>query len=339
MIVVCPDCERRYKTPDDGSPSRRVRCRACGRVFTTEEGSRPRDSVTSSREGAASVAARPPRGGVPPPLLRPGMGGRPARGAPLALVGDEDREFRSLVRRTLESLGCKVEVTGDGEAAFRFAVAHHPDLMVLNVYLTRLLGVAVCEGVKGSPDLKTTRVALVGSVFKSDRFVRHPGNLYGADDYFEDVIPEAQLRGRLSALLGAVPAASGSKRSPGPAAVRADPLDDADFGSAAVTAATVPAPLAANGADEPIDPRSEIHRLARIMVSDLKIYNPDEFRRAVLERRFSETFREELTQAKDLVGRRFPDMPDRMAVLAEALKEEIAVERAAVSRPSVGFPS
>jgi predicted Zn finger-like uncharacterized protein len=307
MIVVCPGCGRTYRIPDGGAAPRRVRCSACARVFATDE------SIPSP---GPSTAAGPRQ-----PAARAG------RTSPLVLVGDEAREFRDLVRRTLESLGCRVEVTGDGEAAFRFAVAHHPDLMVLNVYMTRLLGVAVCEGVKGSPDLKKTRVALVGSVFKSDRFVRHPGNLYGADDYFEDVIPAGQLRARLAALLGVVAAPSGGGSGGGMAAGSGPSLPG--------TSSTAPAGvLSANGADEPIDPCSEIHRLARIMVSDLKMYHPEGFRRAVLERRFSEAFREEMTQAKDLIGRRFPDMPDRMAVLAEALKEQIALERAAVSRPS-----
>ncbi len=326
MIVVCPGCGRSYRIPDGGAAPRRVRCGACARVFATEE------SVRSSGAG--------PPGQIRPAAARlPQPAGRAGRSSPLVLVGDEDREFRELVRRTLESLGCRVEVTGDGEAAFRFAVAHHPDLMVLNVYMTRLLGVAVCEGVKGSPDLKSTRVALVGSVFKSDRFVRHPGNLYGADDYFEDVIPAAQLRARLATLLrgGAAPAT----RTRPPAAARdaGGPLDESGPAPGVTSSTTPGGVLSANGADEPIDPRSEIHRLARIMVSDLKIYHPQEFRRAVLERRFSEAFREEMAQAKDLIGRRFPDMHDRMAVLAEALKEQIALERAAVARPSAeSFP-
>jgi len=314
MIVVCPGCARNYRIPDGGAAPRRVRCGACNRVFATEE------NIHAGSPGpptqASPAAARP---------LHPA--GRAGRTSPLVLVGDEAREFRDLVRRTLESLGCRVEVTGDGEAAFRFAVAHHPDLMVLNVYMTRLLGVAVCEGVKGSPDLKRTRVALVGSVFKSDRFVRHPGNLYGADDYFEDVIPAAQLRARLATLLGVAAAAPAAGRRAG-ATEGSGPFP---LGTPSTTEGGV---LSANGADEPIDPRSEIHRLARIMVSDLKIYHPQEFRRAVLERRFSEAFREEMIQAKDLIGRRFPDMPDRMAVLTEALKEQITLERAAVSRPS-----
>jgi hypothetical protein len=199
--------------------------------------------------------------------------------------------------------------------------------MVLNVYLQRLLGVAVCEGVKGSPDLRRTRIALVGSVFKSDRFVRHTGNIYGADDYFEDVIPEAHLRQRLSALLLRTTGAPGGERASTESVGEALETDIATPSAQPDFSAVSPS---LKGADEPIDPHSEIHRLARIMVSDLKMYHPDEFRRAVLERRFSEIFKEELTQAKDLIVRRFPDLPDRMSVLTEALKEQIAVERASV---------
>lgn len=300
MIVVCPGCDRHYRLPGrSGAPGgRRLRCSACQRVF---------EAVPQSPgDPAAAPAGRPEVPAVPQ----------------LVLVGDEDREFRHLVRRTLESLGCKVEVTDDGEAAFRYAVARRPVLMVLNVYLKRLLGVAVCEGVKGSPDLKKTRVVLVGSVFKSGRFMRNPGNLYGADDYFEDVIPEAQMRARLQAHLNRQPVA--------PRTAVAEPRPSA--GSAAAD----PFAVAPNGADEPIDPRSEIRRLARIMISDLKIYYPDGFLKAILERRFSEEFRDELTQAKDLIGRRFPAMPDRMTVLTEALKEQIAEERATASRRTAG---
>ena len=146
MIVVCPGCGRRYRIPETGTPGRRVRCRACGRVFTTEEG-RPPGEGGSARPGSAPAAPRGPGAGVtPPPVHGRPPAGPAGRAHPVVLVGDEDREFRNLVRRTLESLGCKVEVTADGEAAFRFAVAHRPDLMVLNVYLQKLLGVAVCEG-------------------------------------------------------------------------------------------------------------------------------------------------------------------------------------------------
>jgi CheY-like chemotaxis protein len=263
-------------------------------------------------------------------------------GLPLALVADEDREFRDLLVRALASLGCRVETTDDGEEAFRFAVARRPVLMILNVYLKKLLGVAVCEGVKGSPDLRAIRVALVGTVFKSGRFMRRPGNLYGADDYFEDVLPEREIRERLAGLLRggratAAPAGPGLARGGTPPA---DALDPAEAAAVEALGSPFPGPEAEGPSgdewEENLDPHQEIRRLARIMISDLKIYHPEEFRRAVLERTISTVFREEMVQARDLIVRRFPDLPDRLEILTVALKEGLGHERAAATRLAAG---
>lgn len=309
MTIACPGCGRRYRLDEArlGGAGRRVRCTSCQKVFAVDPpGVAPAGPDTASRSvpGSAEPAA-------------PGAGPE-SRGA-LVLVADEAREFRDLVRRTLEELGCRVETTDDGEAAFRFAVTHHPALMILSVYLRKLLGVAVCEGVKGSPDLRSTRVALVGSVFKSDRFVRGPGNLYGADDYFEDVIPPHELADRLRRLLGRPGQAS-------PAAVPSQPLDAARHRGPSMPHR------------EGLEPHAEIRRLARIMLSDLKIYHPDDFHAAVVERRFFETFREELLKGKDLIGRRFPGLSDRLEVLAAALREGLEEERSKPATRTTGSP-
>ncbi len=319
MILSCPGCGKRYRIDEARlGPGRRVRCGGCGSVFATPG---PAPGGDAQRAPAARGATAGPA---------------PGR---LVLIGDEDREFRDLVWRTLEGLGCRVETTDDGESAFRFAVARRPELLVLNVYLRRLLGVAVCEGVKGSPDLKATKVALVGSVFKSDRFVRGPGNLYGADDYFEDVIPERELHDRLAALLGRHGrSAHPGALAPGAAASRSRAgaiLPDAG------PAGFDPAPPAFEPPPglKPPEPGAEIRRLARIMLSDLKIYDPERFRTAILERRFFETFREELTKGKELIDRRFPDLPGRLEILAVALREGLAGERTmAGARPSGSIP-
>jgi predicted Zn finger-like uncharacterized protein len=306
MIVLCPGCGRRYRIDPSRltGNARRLRCTGCGQVFPIAAAEGPGAEVRP--EGA---------------IARPA----PGADAPLALVGDEDREFRELVRRTLQALGCRVEVTDDGEAAFRFAVSRRPQLMILNVYLRKLLGVAVCEGVKGSPDLRGIRVALVGSVFKSERFMRGPGHLYGADDYFEDVIPEADLRARLRRLLGAPPA----QRAAAPPGGAGDPLSIRPE-----TTPDLPRPPAEDGVLAPLDPPVEIRRLARIMLSDLKIYRPEDFRAALLSRRFFETFRDELTKGKELIDHRFPTRSDRLQILATALKEGINQERAAAAGPA-----
>ncbi len=299
MIVTCPQCGRQYRLDPArvASGRRRLRCAGCTHVFAV-----------------APETSSPPASGA----VQPVASGGPAT-APLVVVGDEPREFRDLVRRTLEGLGCRVETTEDGESALRIAGEKHPPLMVLNVYLRKLLGVAVCEAIKGKESLRGIRVVLVGSVFKSERFVRGPRHLYGADDYFEDVIPVAEMRDRFAAVLGGGCGGVGAQDPRGAAGDRRVPAQDTVPGSR-------PAGVGA------IEPRPEIRRLARIMLSDLKIYYPDRFERAVLERRFFESFREELTKGKDLIVARFPDLPDRLEVLAGALREGLDEERAAAGR-------
>ncbi|HEU4403599.1 MAG TPA: zinc-ribbon domain-containing protein [Candidatus Polarisedimenticolia bacterium] len=299
MTIVCPGCGKHYRLEAASLGSgRRLRCTSCRNVFTASPDG---PAIEPPADGSSDTSAT----------------------APLALIGDEPREFRDLVRRTLERLGCRVEVSDDGEAAFRFAVARRPDLMILNVYLRRLLGVAVCEGVKGSPDLRRTKVALVGSVFKSNRFVRSPGNLYGADDYFEDVIPEGELLERLRRLLG--PAARSPAAPPAQGAPARRPAREA--------------PAQPGFSHQPLDPAVEIRRLARIMLSDLKIYHPEGYVRAIQERRFFETFRDELTKGKDLIMHRFPDLPGRLEILVAALREGLLEERAAHTAPAGESPA
>jgi hypothetical protein len=65
------------------------------------------------------------------------------------------------------------------------------------------------------------------------------------------------------------------------------------------------------------------------MLSDLKLYNPDRFASAVHDGRLLETFRGELLRGKDLISNRFPDLPDRMALLTTALRQGIEEERSA----------
>ena len=85
MIVVCPGCGRRYRIPETGIPRRRVRCGACGRVFTTEEGRLPAVGG-AALPGAAPAAQR--GAGAPPPFRAESSTG------PAELVGVIDLQVR-----------------------------------------------------------------------------------------------------------------------------------------------------------------------------------------------------------------------------------------------------
>jgi len=240
-----------------------------------------------------------------------------SKGPPLVLVAHDDAAFRGRIQKALQSFGCKVEAVRDGEQAFRYAVTHHPSLMVLQPRLAKLSGLAVCEGVKGSPDLKATRVALVGQAGWQQTIDRRAAALGYADDRFDANAPAAELVRRLGRLLGRDGAAPDHAAAPPAPKARAGEHPAAQQG------------VKDSGGSGPLDPRAEIRRLARIMLSDLKIYNPDLFQKSLAEGRFLDVFKDELGRGKELIAHRFPHLPERLTILAAALREGLDEERAA----------
>jgi predicted Zn finger-like uncharacterized protein len=297
MIVGCPSCRRQFRVDDTRvRPGSKMRCARCGHLF----------------------AAASPRPASPGPDRPPGTPFAAVGGdAPLVLLADAGRPVRSLLRPILAELGCRVETADDGTAAFKAVVARHPVAIVASVHLGGLSGVAICEGVKGSPHLKETKVALLGSDLSADLFNRDTAMAYGADVFLEEGMAEEALR---AALKGMIPA------PPGPAAT--DEEEDAgtekewegsDFGLGGLDDAEAPERAAGR-------PAEEIARLARLMLSDLKLYNPDRFAQALRSGQVLEIFKAELSRGRDLVDQRFPQTPSRQDMLAAALKDGIARE-------------
>jgi two-component system response regulator len=302
MIVICPGCGSRYRLGDDllARGRRTLRCSGCGEVFD------------------AGAPAAPPRMEAPRAPSRPE--------APLALIADLDPQSSALARRILEELGCRVQSVSDGEQAFRFAVTRRPRLLILHLKLPKLSGLAVCEGVKGSPDLKETRVALFGPpgwLARAERMV--PAARY-ADDRFEAGVSPVELRRRLALLLKVTEAPEAPARPVAVARVPAPGPASPPARAPASAPAPSQAPASAKGAS--LSPQAEIRRMARAILSDLKCYHPDLFRQAVETGRFLEVFKAELAQCKEVVAQRFPELPDRLVLLSSALKEGIDEERA-----------
>jgi len=278
MIVPCPACHRSYRLEDSRlRPGRRLRCTACGHLF-------------ERHEAANEAPPTPSRARARPSSASAGTG-------PLVLLADGGRPFRTVIHPLLEGLGCRVELAAQGAEAFRLAVAQRPALLIASVHLAELSGVAICEGVKGSPHLRDIKVALVGSALSADLFNRDTALAYGADLFLDERMSrDVLLREISSALQGG--AAAGADRE----ASEPPPEDPPDGASG---------------------PEAEIGRLARLMLSDLRLYNPDRFERALLDGKLLESFRDELSKGRDLVDQRFPEVKARQEVLAAALRQGI----------------
>lgn len=171
---------------------------------------------------------------------------------PLVLIADEPRAFRSFLRKSLEEMGCRVIVLDDGSATEEYLRdSETPHVAFLNVVLRNVMGFEICEKIRANPALKKIRIVLIGAIFRIDRFRRNPANLYGADDYIEEFIVRQDLRERMRKLLG-LPMIE----EPG------------------------------NDDSRPYDLTEYAQRLARIILSDILLYNLENADRWIMEDKF-----------------------------------------------------
>jgi two-component system, OmpR family, response regulator MprA len=112
------------------------------------------------------------------------------------LVVDDDAPVRRMLQRSLTAEGFDVEVAADGGAALVAAERSAPDLVILDVTMPGLDGLAVCrrlraKGLRGSILMLTARDAVADRV---------TGLEAGADDYLVKPFAIEELVARMRAL-------------------------------------------------------------------------------------------------------------------------------------------
>jgi two-component system response regulator MprA len=112
------------------------------------------------------------------------------------LVVDDDPPLRRMLERTLAAEGFDVTVAGDGSAALVQAERAAPDLIVLDVSMPGLDGLAVCRRLRAK-GLPTPILMLTARDAVPDRV---SGLEAGADDYLVKPFAVQELIARLRAL-------------------------------------------------------------------------------------------------------------------------------------------
>ncbi|HEY7159722.1 MAG TPA: response regulator [Acidobacteriota bacterium] len=254
MIVRCPNCLTRYKvnTSNVSKPLVKVQCPSCEKTLVVNV--KKMSDYESEQQSANPIRAKDILSDTSVRLLGDvltvNVNGK--QEAPLVLIADEPRAFRSFLRKSLEEMGCRVIVLDDGSSTEEYLrVSETPHVAFLNVVLQNVMGFELCEKIRGNPKLKKIKIVLIGAIFRIDRFRRNPANLYGADDYIEEFIVRQDLRERMRKLLGL--------------------------------------PLIEETGDDAAGGRDLVEhaqRLARIILSDILLYNLENADRWILEDKF-----------------------------------------------------
>ncbi|MDN5361428.1 MAG: two-component system, OmpR family, response regulator MprA [Moorella sp. (in: firmicutes)] len=111
------------------------------------------------------------------------------------LVVDDDPRITSMLKRALTYEGYEVEVAANGTQALALA-AGKPDLIILDIMLPGIDGLAVCRQIRASSDIPILMLTA-----RDDTADRVLGLDTGADDYLVKPFALEELLARIRALL------------------------------------------------------------------------------------------------------------------------------------------
>jgi DNA-binding response OmpR family regulator len=112
------------------------------------------------------------------------------------LVVDDEKNIVQLARLYLEREGFQVEAAFDGEQALEKARSVRPELVVLDIMLPGMDGLAVCKELR-----KTSNVPVIILTARGDDVDRVVGLELGADDYVTKPFNPRELVARVKAVL------------------------------------------------------------------------------------------------------------------------------------------
>jgi CheY-like chemotaxis protein len=217
----------------------------------------------------------------------------------IAAVADEPRPFRTFLGEQLRKLGFEVAFFETGDPTLDFVRRTRADLVIINVYLKGKLGVEVTEEIKADSALDATRVILIGALFRANRFRANPTNLYGADEYIEEQIPEVEFRQIIHKLF----------------------------------------PEIGKTGEVPLEPREydEARRLARLILSDIIIYHVAKVEQGIRDNTFFEVLKAEIDEGRAYYESRVPlRVRQDSEIFMETLHQFVDMKREELARLKTG---
>jgi response regulator RpfG family c-di-GMP phosphodiesterase len=218
----------------------------------------------------------------------------------VAAIADEPRPFRQFLGDHLRRLGFEVSYFETGIPTLEFVRRTRAELVIVNVYLKGMLGVEVTEEIKADATIENTKVILIGALFRANRFRANPTNLYGADDYIEELIPEREFRQIIHKLFP-------------------------DIGDAHDETAAEPREY------------DEARRLARLILSDIIIYHAAKVEQGIRDDNFFDVLKSEIEEGRHYYDSRVPPRVRRdTEIYTETLQQFVQMKREELERLRTG---
>lgn len=308
MLLGCPTCKTRYRLDQSRLGAERIilQCCRCRTVFRVA-GKMPTQPSPVNERAAERV-------------------GKPVT----VVVANESADFCAAVKRILGAEPFTVLCCHDGGEAMALIEKNLPDVVLLDVALPTLYGFEICERIKNNPALSSVKTILVASIYDKTRYKREPQSLYGADDYIEKHhIPDSLATKIYRTVFG--------QQTVDPA--DGDALADEEENTTDLENMSVKEMEQQELVREEIrrdeetqtspcdslrlsEAQDKARRLARIIITDIALYNQKKVEEGIKNGTFHELFEEELREGKIFFNRRFPEQEQEGASYLEAALED-----------------
>lgn len=117
----------------------------------------------------------------------------------LIIAVDDDPDVLGTLGRVLEFEGFETYLASSGKQALQLLEKYKPDLLILDIIMPVMDGIAVCRKVRSIPAMASLPVLFLTAKGSTDDIVE--GLDAGADDYIVKPFEVAELRARVNALL------------------------------------------------------------------------------------------------------------------------------------------
>lgn len=314
MLIVCPGCRTRFSFDGKrvGTDGIKLRCGKCKANFRV-------------------IRKRPQQ----PEAMLPDVGPALHPTAIKVVVANESAAFCNAVSDVLARESFDVSAYNDGREAFDAVRQLKPDVVILDVALPSMYGFEVCDAIRKIPELSSIKVILIASIYDKTRYKRAPVSLYGADDYIEKHhIPDSLGAMVYRLVSGQEPlepfadSMEGSEEEAQTAPQEISPVElmqqkavclDLKMDEESETSFQSP-----QSDPEPSEAHIKSRRLARIIVSDIVLYNQARVEEGVRSGSFYTLLADDIAEGRALYLSRVPqDIIRGTSYLEEAFEELI----------------
>ena len=115
------------------------------------------------------------------------------------LLVDDEKDILEFLSYNLRNEGFKIYTASNGKDAVRITTEKRPELVLMDVMMPEMNGIAACEEIRANPDLENTLVAFLTA--RGEDFSQIAGFEAGGDDYITKPIKPKVLVSRIKALL------------------------------------------------------------------------------------------------------------------------------------------